>query len=168
MTLVYCGQTVGWIKMPLDTKVGLGPRHTARRGPSSPQGAAPPRKKRAQQPPPTIRPMSIVAMARWIKVPCCTEVGLSPGHIVLHGDPAPLERGTAAPAHFSAHCGQTAGCTRIPLDTEVGLDPGDIVFDGNPAPPRKGAQQPAPTFGPTLIWHGRPYQQICCTLVTLD
>jgi len=24
VTLVYCGQTVGWIKMPLDTEVGLG------------------------------------------------------------------------------------------------------------------------------------------------
>ena len=23
---VYCGQTAGWIKMPLGTKVGLGPR----------------------------------------------------------------------------------------------------------------------------------------------
>jgi len=23
--LVYCGQTVGWIKMPLGTEVGLGP-----------------------------------------------------------------------------------------------------------------------------------------------
>jgi len=27
VTLVYCGQTVGWIKMPLDTEVGLGPDH---------------------------------------------------------------------------------------------------------------------------------------------
>ena len=25
VTLVYCGQTVGWIKMPLGTDVGLGP-----------------------------------------------------------------------------------------------------------------------------------------------
>jgi len=23
--LVYCGQTVGWIRMPLGTEVGLGP-----------------------------------------------------------------------------------------------------------------------------------------------
>ena len=27
VTLVYCGQTVGWNKMPLGTKVGLGPGH---------------------------------------------------------------------------------------------------------------------------------------------
>ena len=29
VTLVYCGQTVGWIKMPLDMEVGLGPGHSA-------------------------------------------------------------------------------------------------------------------------------------------
>ena len=28
VTLVYCGQTVGWIKMPLGTVVGLGPGHS--------------------------------------------------------------------------------------------------------------------------------------------
>jgi len=27
VTLVYCGQTVGWIRMPLGTEVGLGPGH---------------------------------------------------------------------------------------------------------------------------------------------
>ena len=27
VTLVYCGQTVGWIRMPLGTDVGLGPGH---------------------------------------------------------------------------------------------------------------------------------------------
>jgi len=26
--VVYCSQTAGWIKMPLGTEVGLGPRHT--------------------------------------------------------------------------------------------------------------------------------------------
>jgi len=28
VTLVYCGQTVRWIKMKLGTEVGLGPGHT--------------------------------------------------------------------------------------------------------------------------------------------
>ena len=27
VALVYCGQTVGWIKMPLGMEVGLGPGH---------------------------------------------------------------------------------------------------------------------------------------------
>jgi len=33
----------------------------------------------------------------WIRTPLGTEVGLSPGHIVLDDDPAPPNRGTAAP-----------------------------------------------------------------------
>ena len=37
----------------------------------------------------------------WIKIPLGTEVGLSPGDIVLDGDPAPpTERGTAAPTFW--------------------------------------------------------------------
>jgi len=32
-------------------------------------------------------------MAGWIKMPHGREVGLGPGHIVLHGDPAPLKKG---------------------------------------------------------------------------
>jgi len=45
VTLVYCGQTVGWIKMKLGVEVGLGLRpHFVRWGPSipSPKGAQPP------------------------------------------------------------------------------------------------------------------------------
>jgi len=34
--------------------------------------------------------------AGWMKVTLGTEIDLSPGHIVLDGDPAPPERGTAA------------------------------------------------------------------------
>ena len=61
------------------------------------------------------------------------DVGLGPGHIVLHGDLAP--RPPEAEGHnpqFSAHvyCGQTAGWIKILLRTEVGLSLGDIVFDG--------------------------------------
>jgi len=36
VTLVYYGQTVGWIRMPHAMEVGLGPCHTVRWGPSSP------------------------------------------------------------------------------------------------------------------------------------
>ena len=41
---VYSGQMAGWMKMPLGTEVDLGPGHSVRRGPSSPE-------KGAQQPP---------------------------------------------------------------------------------------------------------------------
>ena len=43
VTLVYCGQTVGRIKMKLGTVVGLGPGHTALDG-----DPAPPRKGKQQ------------------------------------------------------------------------------------------------------------------------
>jgi len=79
--------------------------------------------------------------AGWIKMPLGTEVGLSPGDIVLDGDPASPQRKGTAPTQFFAHvyCGQTAVCIRIPLGTEVGISFGDIVLDGNPPlPPLKG------------------------------
>jgi len=50
VTLVYCGQTGVWIKMPLGMEVGLGPGDTALDG-----DPAPPRKG-AQQPPPLFGP----------------------------------------------------------------------------------------------------------------
>ena len=54
VTLVYCDQTVGWIKMPLGMKVDLGPGHIVLDGDS-----APPRNGAKQHP--TFWPMSIVA-----------------------------------------------------------------------------------------------------------
>jgi len=74
------------------------------------------------------------------------EVGLSPGNIVLDGDPAPPKRGTATP-QFLAHvyCGQTAGWTKMPYGTKVGLNPGNIVLHGDPVhAPERGIA--APTF----------------------
>jgi len=42
VTLVYCGQTVGWIKMKLGVRVGLGPGHIVLDGePTSPPQTAP-------------------------------------------------------------------------------------------------------------------------------
>jgi len=51
VTLVYCGQTAGWIKMPHGMEVGLGPGGIVFDG-----DPAFPRKG-----PPTFRPVSIVA-----------------------------------------------------------------------------------------------------------
>jgi len=36
VTLMYCGQTVGWIKMKLGTEVGLGPGHIVLDGDPAP------------------------------------------------------------------------------------------------------------------------------------
>jgi len=100
VTLVYCGQTVGWIKMKFGTQIGLGP-----------------------------------------------------GHIVLHRDPAPLPQSGTAPQFLAhVHCSQTAGWIKMPLGMEVGLGPGDFVLDGDPAPPEQRAQPRNPIFGPCLLW----------------
>jgi len=64
------------------------------------------------------------------------EIGLSPGHIVLDGNPAILPKMAAQPHHFSVHvhCGPTAGWIKMALGTEVGLGPGHVVLYGDPAP----------------------------------
>jgi len=55
VTLFYCGQTVGWIKMSVGTKVGLGPGHIVLDGdPAIPT-------ERGTAVPQLLRPMSIVA-----------------------------------------------------------------------------------------------------------
>jgi len=84
------------------------------------------------------------------------EVGLSPGHIVLNGDPAPPKGAQSAQFSAHVHCGQTAGWINMPLDMEVGLGPGDFVLDGNPVPPPKeGTASPKrvtpPNFRPMFV-----------------
>jgi len=57
VTLVYCGQTVGWIKLKLGMQVGLGPDHIVLDGdpaPPSPTGHSPR----------NFRPIS--AVAKWL------------------------------------------------------------------------------------------------------
>jgi len=73
------------------------------------------------------------------------EAGLSPSHIVLDGDPAPLPKKGTEPHQFSAHfyCRQMAAWIKMALGMEVGLSPGDFVLDGDPAsPPLKGHSHP--------------------------
>jgi len=62
-----------------------------------------------------------------------TNVGLSPGDIVLDGNLAPPKRGTAPPIFGGC---LTAGWIKMPLGTEVGLSPDDIVLDRGPASPK--------------------------------
>jgi len=55
-------------------------------------------------------------------MPLGMEVGLSPGNIVVDGDPAPLPKKGRSP-QFSAHvyCGQTAAWIKMPIGVEIGL-----------------------------------------------
>jgi len=84
MTLVYCGQTVGWIKMPLGMEVGFGPGHIVLDGdPVPPSKAAQLSQFSAH--------VCCGQTAGWIKMPLGREVnlGLDPGNTVLDGNPAP-------------------------------------------------------------------------------
>jgi len=93
VTFVYCGQTVGWIKMKHFEKVGLGPGHNVLDGdppPLIPKGHSPQFSAH----------ICCGQMDGWIKVPLGMEVGLGPGDFVLDGDPAPLRKKGAEPPNF--------------------------------------------------------------------
>jgi len=76
MTLVYCGQTVEWIK--IGTPVGLGSGHIVLDGDPAPN-------------------VCCSQTAGRIKMALGTKVGLGPGRIVLHGDPAQPPKGAQPP-----------------------------------------------------------------------
>ena len=134
VTLVHCGQTVGWIKMKIGMQVSLGPG-TVLDGdpPSLPQ----------RDTTPNFWPISVVA--KWLdglrfKMSLDMEVGLGPGDFVLDGEPAPPPKKGQSP-QFSSHvyCGQTAGWIKMVLGMEAGFSQGYI----DPAPrPQKGGRSP--------------------------
>ena len=111
-------------------------------------------------------------MAGWIKMPLGMEVGLSPGNIMLDGDPAPPPRKTGTAPQFSAHvyCGQTAICIRIPLGTEVGLNLGHCVR-WDPAPPPLRGHSPqfsaSVRYGQMAGWSKMPLSTVSYTHLTL-
>jgi len=83
---VSCGQMAGCIRIPLGTKVDLGPDDIVLGGDPALSLKAPPQ---------FLAHVCCSQMAGWIKMPLATEVGLHPGDFVLDGDPAPPKRGTA-------------------------------------------------------------------------
>ena len=93
VTLVYCGQTVGWIKVKLGTQVGLGPGHIVLDGDQAPLPIK-------GQSPSIFGPCLLWPTAGWIKMALGMEVGLGLGHIVLDGDPSPLPKNGAEPPIF--------------------------------------------------------------------
>jgi len=89
--LVYCGQTVGRIKMKLGTHVGLGPGHTVLGGDpalSPPKGHAPPQFSAN---------ICCGQIAAWIKMPLGMELGFCPGDFMLDGHPSTSQKGGGAP-----------------------------------------------------------------------
>jgi len=145
VTLVYCGQTVGRIKMKLGTQVGLGPGHTVLDGDPAP----PPPKGHSPQ-----FSASSVA-AKWLHRSRCQGRPRPRRLCVRWGPRSPLPKKGGGAPKFSVHvyCGQTAGWIKIVLGTEVGLSPGDlVVLDGDPAPSPKRGRAPSPIVGPFLSW----------------
>jgi len=90
----YCDQTVGCIKMPVGTEVGLSPGDFVLDGDPAPL----PKKGGA----PNFRLVYCGHTALCIKMPLDMEVGLSPGDFVLDGDPSPLPKKGRRP-QFSVH-----------------------------------------------------------------
>jgi len=88
--LVYCGQMVGWIKMPLHMEVGLSPCDIVLDG-----DPAPPKKGTAA--PHFLAHVYCGQTPGWIKMPLSTEVGLGPGDIVLDRYPARPRKGHCSP-----------------------------------------------------------------------
>ena len=85
-TLVYCGQTAGWINIPVGTEVGLCRDHIVLDGDPVPH-----QKKQRSQQPPTFRPKSLLAKRSpfselQLVRSCCTAHGRvssgMPGHVI--------------------------------------------------------------------------------------
>ena len=98
VTLVYCGQTVGWIKVKLGTQVYRRPRpwpHCVRWEPASP----PPK---GHSPLQFLAHISCDQTAEWIKIPLGREVGLGPikRYCVRWGPSSPSQKGAEPPLNF--------------------------------------------------------------------
>jgi len=89
--LVYCGQTVGWIKMKLGMQVGLVPGHIVLDG-----GPTPPPKGRSL-PHQFSAHICCGQMAACIKIALAMQAGLGPGDFVLDGYPAPPPQKVRSP-----------------------------------------------------------------------
>jgi len=95
------------------------------------------------------------------------EVGLSPGHIVLYGDPGTFPKNGAEPPPpiFGQFLLWPNGCMHQDAIwhgglLEAGLSPGDFVLDWDPLPPsEKGGG--APNFRPMSIVAKRLHGSRC-------
>ena len=148
VTLVYCAQTIGWIKMKLGMEVGLGPGHMVLDGDPAPLP------KRGTAPMPQFSAHVCCGQAAgWIKMPLGMEVGLGPGpgpgDIVLDGDPAPQKWGHSTP-NFGP-------CLLWPNGW---MDPGETRRGGWPRPTPHSVR-----WGPSSSKRGTAPQfsaHVCC------
>jgi len=143
VTLVYCGQMAGWIKIPLSMFEGLGPGDFV-----LDEDPAPALQKRCRAPSPIFGPCPLWPNG-WIDQDDTWHRGVpwSRHHCARLGPSSPSQKRGGAPSQFSAHfyCGQTAGCIKMPVGMEVGLSPGEFVRWG-PSPSPKRGRSPFPNF----------------------
>jgi len=131
------GQTAAWIKMPLSTKVCLGPGDFVLDGDPL---THPPTPKRHS---PQFWPMSVLDESRYhlVRDRCRPR-----RHCVRWGPAPPFPQKGYSPQFLAdVYCDQTVRCIRMLLGTEVGLGPGDnrdIVLDGDALPPDRGTPPP--------------------------
>jgi len=141
ITFVHCGQTVGRIKMKLDTQVCLGLGHIVLDGDPAPlpqRGTAPQFSAH----------ICCGQMAASIKMSLGMEVGLGPGDFVLDGEPAPPPQKGVRPPKFFVHVywGQTAGWMKLVLGW-YSPQPRRLCVRWGPSPlPPEGCRTPLPNF----------------------
>jgi len=145
--LLYCGQTVGRIKMKLGVWVGLSLGHSVRRRPSSPspKGAQPP----------------IFGSYLVWSDGCMDQDATWYG-----GRPGPVHHPKKGRSpQFLAHiyCSQPAAWIKMPLGMEVGLSLRDFVLDGDVASPEKGHTHPIQFL--THVYCGQTLDGSRCHLV---
>jgi len=140
----YCGQTAGWIKMPLGTDVNLDMEVGLSPGDFVLDGDPAPLPKKGAEPP--------------IFGPCLLWPNgwMDRGATWYRGKPRPRRRcvrwdRSSHPSkghnphsfQFMSIVAFTTGWMKAPAGTEVDLGPRHIVLDGDPAPPGNGQQPPS-------------------------
>ena len=154
VTLVYCSQTGGWIKMKLSMEVGLGPGHIMLDG-----DPAPPQK--GHSPPPRfLAHVCCGQMAGWIEMLLGTEVGISPGHIVLDGTQLSPQKGGHSSPHLFGPC---------LLWPNGWMDQDTTCYGGRPRP-RSHCVRWGPISYPPKMGHSSPpsYRLMSIVAIWLD
>jgi len=143
---LYCGQTAGFIRMPLGMEVGLSLGDFVLDGDPAPT-------IKVAEPHPIFGPHLL--WPNGCMDQDATWYGGRPRpfqHCFRCGPSYPQKKRHTHPYPILAHvyCGQMARWMKTPLGTAVDLVPDHIVLDGVPAPAKR-APQPPPSFWPMSI-----------------
>ena len=146
-TFVYCGHTVGWIKMKLDMEVVLGPGHIVLDGDLAPPSMCTP---------PTIGACALWPNG-WMEQDATCYGGRSRPwpHCIIDGDPAFLyKKGGRASPNFRpiSIVAKRLDASRCHLSRRLTSAQATFCSMGMQLPPEIGHIQPHPSFDPCLLW----------------